>query len=179
MQRRENAILAGVGTTRRKFVVSKDEKKKKKTKMTTETTITTTTTATTTTTTTGEGTEHREEEDLYVRVPVHRYMATASGKLCKGKVNHKCLFSRDDTLDICALTLCTWTAATAAAIIAMGEPQCLCTGHSRTGTSWCSATSTRTWDCCASRQQGLLSSVWCAQGMPCLGNVRSVCVCSL
>ena len=152
MQRRENAILAGVGTTRRKFVVSKDEKKKKKKKTitTTETTITTTTTAITTT---GEeeGTDHREEEDLYVRVPVHRYMATASGKLCKGKVNHKCLFSRDDTLDICALTLCTWTAATAAAIIAMGEPQCLCTGHSRTGTSWCSATSTRTWDCCASR----------------------------
>ena len=99
MQRRENAILAGVGTTRRKFVVSKDEKKKKKKKkktiiMTTETTITIEEEE-------EKGrTDHREEEDLYVRVPAHRYMAIASGKLCKGKVNHKCLFSRDDTLDI-------------------------------------------------------------------------------
>ena len=75
MQRREYAILAGIGTTRRKFTVTKDEKKK--------------------TAPTEEG-----EEEMYVRIPIHRYTATASGKLCKGKVNHKCLFSRDDTLDL-------------------------------------------------------------------------------
>ena len=77
MQRREYAILAGIGTTRRKFTVTKDEKKKKKTAPTEE-----------------------GEEETYVRIPIHRYTATASGKLCKGKVNHKCLFSRDDTLDL-------------------------------------------------------------------------------
>ena len=101
MQRRENAILAGIGTTRRKFVVTKDERKKKTTE---STTITTTTPPPPPTTTTIEeannGDNEEEEEDLYVCVPVHRYTATASGRLCKGKVNHKCLFSRDDTLDV-------------------------------------------------------------------------------
>ena len=75
-RRREYAILAGIGTARRKFVITKDERKAN----------------------TAASTE--EGERMYVRVPVHRYIATASGKLCKGKVNHKCLFSRNDTLDL-------------------------------------------------------------------------------
>ena len=71
MLRRESAILLGIGTTRRKFALSEE------------------------TTSKGE-----QKDDMYVCVPINRYVAIKSGKLCQGKVNHKCLFNKDDTLDL-------------------------------------------------------------------------------
>ena len=71
MLRRESAILAGVGTTRRKFTVI------------------------------DEATDMNGNVEVkYVRIPIHRYTTTGSGKLCQGTVNHKCLFNKDDTLDL-------------------------------------------------------------------------------
>ena len=37
---------------------------------------------------------------LFVKVPAREYLAKASGKLCKGNGNHKCLFNKGDTLNV-------------------------------------------------------------------------------
>lgn len=65
MSRRENAILLGIGTTRRKFHAT-----------------------------------NSNPVETYVEIPAMKYVANASGKLCKGFVNHKCLFNKGDTLEI-------------------------------------------------------------------------------
>lgn len=65
MPRRENAILLGIGTTRRKFHIT-----------------------------------NPNPNEVHVRIPAMRYIANASGKLCRGNGNHKCLFNKGDTLEI-------------------------------------------------------------------------------
>lgn len=65
MKRREDAIILGVGTTRRKFRVTNNNPK-----------------------------------DIVIKIPAFRYIANASGKLCKGTGNHKCLFNKGDKLEI-------------------------------------------------------------------------------
>ena len=37
---------------------------------------------------------------LRIKISAQRFLAKNSGKLCKGKVNHKCLFNKGDTLDL-------------------------------------------------------------------------------
>ena len=71
MLRRESAILLGVGTTRRKFALTEETASKEE-----------------------------QKDEMYVCVPINRYVAIKSGKLCQGKVNHKCLFNKDDILDL-------------------------------------------------------------------------------
>ena len=71
MKSRENAILLGLGTTRRKFEIT-----------------------------------NSNPVGMFVKVPSAKYLAKASGKLCKGRGNHKCLFSKGDTLNV----LCPETA---------------------------------------------------------------------
>lgn len=65
MKRRENAILLGIGATRRKFY-----------------------------------TTNSNPGEVYVKIPAIRYVANASGKLCRGNGNHKCLFNKGDNLEV-------------------------------------------------------------------------------
>lgn len=65
MQRKESAILLGIGATIRKFY-----------------------------------TTNSNPGEMYAKIPAIRYVAIASGKLCRGKGNHKCLFSKGDTIEV-------------------------------------------------------------------------------
>ena len=69
-KRREDAILQGIGATRRKFVSPATDSPD------------------------WPGVPHT------ISVPVHRYIATASGQMCQGNGNHRCLFRENDVVEV-------------------------------------------------------------------------------